>query len=114
DMLRAARRHPEALDALDAELDLARGLNADFDAHRSRLRNALSDTDNLSTRARRLGEDIALALAAALLLRGENAEVGAAFCRARLGAQSARALGTLDADMDFSRLIERAFADSTG
>src|SRR5699024_3051486 len=41
DMLRAARRHPEALDALDAELDLARGLNADFDAHRSRLRNAL-------------------------------------------------------------------------
>src|SRR5699024_829692 len=48
DVLRAATRKPETLDALYAEFDRAHGLNADFDAHCAHLQHALTDHDNLS------------------------------------------------------------------
>src|SRR5699024_7166245 len=101
-------RKPETLDALYAEFDRAHGLNADFDAHCAHLQHALTDHDNLSCRARRISEDIALALGAAILLRGENPDIGAAFCRARLGRQRALAFGTLPSGIDHARLIDRS------
>ncbi len=108
DLLRAAAREPETLDALHAELSAARGVNAAFDAHCKQLQDALANQAEMPVRARRICEDIALALSASILLTSDTPEVGAAFCEARLGRQRGLVFGTLPVGIDFDLLIERA------
>ena len=73
DVLRAARREPDAVAALLAELALARGGDARLDRHVARLSATLADGALDEAGARRLAGDIALALAAALLVRTRRA-----------------------------------------
>src|SRR5271166_4332713 len=68
DVLRALDREPDAAVAFLAQCDLASGANAAFDAHLARLRQALAgpaaDATAAGWSARRLVEDMALALQA--------------------------------------------------
>ena len=57
--------------------------------------------------ARRLVEDLALALQGSLLVRNAPAAVADAFCAARLGGDGGLEYGTLPAGCDFEAIVER-------
>jgi len=108
DVLRAARREPNAVAALLAELALARGGNARLDRQIARLDATFTDGAFDEAGARRLASDIALAIAAALFVRNAPAAVADAFCASRLGEGYAGALGTLPAGIDCAGVLTRA------
>jgi putative acyl-CoA dehydrogenase len=108
DILRAMNKEPEAVSSVLAEIRLARGGNAHFDAFSNRLERDLR-TAATEVQARRLAESLALALQASLLIRHSIAEVADAFCASRLANEGGRAFGTLPAAVNFRAIIERAF-----
>jgi putative acyl-CoA dehydrogenase len=108
DVLRAARREPNAVAALLAELALARGGNARLDRQIARLDATFTDSALDEAGARRLASDIALAIAAALLVRTAPPAVADAFCASRLGESYAGALGTLPAGIDCAGVLTQA------
>ena len=58
--------------------------------------------------ARRLAQDVALAVQAALLHQTAPSSVFAAFCDSRLGGNWGQAFGTLGAGTDFDSILTRA------
>ena len=108
DVLRATLREPEGPPAFLAECELARGGNALLDAHLDRLA-AGERPANPELEARRVVEDLAIALQASLLVRHAPAPVADAFCAGRLG-QGGRAFGTLPPSVDAEAIVERALA----
>src|SRR3954449_11434822 len=107
DVLRAMRATPAALDAFLDEVAAADGADARLDRHVVRLRAALADLHALEHRARRLVEDLALALQGSLLVRHAPSAVADAFCAARLGGAGGLAYGTLPAGIDTAAIVER-------
>jgi putative acyl-CoA dehydrogenase len=121
DVLRAIVKEPEALPAFLAECELAAGADPRLDAHlaqaRERMTQTFSGGDGASAEerlqggqfgARRLVEDLAVALQGSLLVRHAPPEVADAFCAARLGGDRGRVYGTLPAGVDAAAIIERA------
>ena len=108
DVLRAMRRHPEAVGALREELAAARGESDAYDDHLRRLEGELSRQDDIERRARRLVEDIALALQASILLRGGDRAIAEAFCRSRLSPDRGLVFGSVEPLDVAPDLIERA------
>ncbi len=108
DVLRAARREPSAVAALLAELALAHGGNARLDRHVVRLAATFAEGAQDEMGARRLTADIALALAAASLVKSAPASVADAFCASRLGESYVGTLGTLPAGVDCAAVLDRA------
>jgi putative acyl-CoA dehydrogenase len=108
DVLRAIVKEPEGLPAFMAECELGRGGNALLDAHLDRLRDAAPPTDP-QLQARRIVEDLAVALQASLLVRNAPPAVADAFCAGRLG-EGGRAFGTLPPSVDAPAIVERALA----
>jgi putative acyl-CoA dehydrogenase len=106
DLLRALRQQ-DAAAALAHELAPARGLHPALDRVMQSLPTRLELLAS-PLEARRLAQDIALALQAALLLQSAPAAVGDAFCRSRLGGEWGHVFGTLPADLAFEALLERA------
>ena len=106
DVLRAVVKEPEGLPALMAECELARGGNPRLDKHLNHLRSLKLPSDP-QFEARRLVEDMALALQASLLVRHAPAFVADAFCAGRLG-DGGRAFGTLPPFVDAPAIVERA------
>jgi putative acyl-CoA dehydrogenase len=111
DVLRAMAREPEGLPAFFDECELAAGGNAALDAHLARLRTELAslEDETVEWRARRLIEDLGVALQASLLVRDAPPIVADAFCAARLG-EGGRAFGTLPPTADVAAIAERALA----
>jgi putative acyl-CoA dehydrogenase len=107
DVLRTLEREPESVEALRAELRLARGENRHLDVGLADLEAELSDGDDLELRARRIVEHIALCLQASLLVRHAPPEVADAFCATRLGGASGRVYGTLPRGVAFGAIVER-------
>jgi putative acyl-CoA dehydrogenase len=107
DLLRAAAREPESVDALLAEIGLAAGGDSRLDAATARLRRELRDENEPEYRARRVVELAALCLQGSLLVRHSPPSVADAFCAARLGAEGGRAYGTLPPDADCVAIVER-------
>jgi putative acyl-CoA dehydrogenase len=107
DLLRALRKGGPIADALMAELAPARGANAAFDRFADSLPQSVDDA-SAETDARRLAQDVALAVQAALLRQHAPDFVFDAFCRSRLGGDWGQAFGTLSAGTDFDSLIARA------
>lgn len=110
DLLRALRGGGKAgsvAEALAAELATARGANAAFDrvadALPARIDAAVDEIE-----ARRLAQDVALAVQASLLRRHAPAFVFDAFCRSRLAGDWGQAFGTLPAATAFDELVARA------
>ncbi len=106
DLLRGLRKG-DAIAALTKELAPARGQHAALD----RLADALPariEAMASETEARRLGQDVALAVQASLLAQTAPAAVAGAFCASRLGGDWGNAFGTLGAGTDFDSIIQRA------
>ncbi len=108
DVLRALGRGSEALAAVTAELDAARGADARLDAAVKRLQAELGEPDQLPARARRIASLLALCLQGSLLSRHAAPEVADVFCATRLDGDWAPVLGTVPAGPPASRLVERA------
>jgi putative acyl-CoA dehydrogenase len=121
DVLRAIVKEPEGLHAFLAECELAAGAEPRLDVHLARMRARVKETfdgsDGASAEvrlydgqfgARRLVEDLALALQASLLVRHAPPAVADAFCAGRLEGDRGRVYGTLPAGVDAEAIIERA------
>jgi putative acyl-CoA dehydrogenase len=108
DVLRALRKAPDVIEAVAAELDAAAGKHRAYDAFSASLKDRLADAAEHESAARRLTQDLALALQASLLARHTPPEVFESFVRARLGADWSGAFGTLAPNLPFDALIERA------
>ncbi|AVQ80294.1 MULTISPECIES: isovaleryl-CoA dehydrogenase [unclassified Variovorax] len=106
DLLRGLRKG-DAIAALRKELAPARGQHAALDrladAMPARIEAMASETE-----ARRLAQDVALAVQASLLAQTAPAAVAGAFCASRLGGDWGNAFGTLGAGTDFDSIIQRA------
>ncbi|MEH0581243.1 DNA alkylation response protein [Streptomyces sp. B21-108] len=106
DVLRALRREPGTAQAFFDELALARGADARLDAAVVRLQGLL--TAGSEAGARRLVEQMALALQASLLVRHAPPAVADAFCATRLGGDWGHAFGTLPDGADVDAVLERS------
>ncbi len=119
DVLRALVKEPEGLPAFMSECASAEGADRRLDAHLSSVRDSVASVFgsaaddpaerlwNSQFQARRLVEDLALALQGSLLVRHSPAAVADAFCAARLGGEGGRAYGTLPAGVDAGAIVER-------
>ncbi|MBV9001276.1 MAG: acyl-CoA dehydrogenase family protein [Solirubrobacterales bacterium] len=111
DVLRAMVREPEGLPAFLAECELATGADRRLDAHLERLRvhaSAVFESAQPQFSARRVVEDLAVALQASLLVRAAPPAVADAFCAARLDPDRGRVYGTLPSGIDARAIIDRA------
>jgi putative acyl-CoA dehydrogenase len=107
DVLRALRKGEDIAEALAAELAAARGTNAAFDRFAATLAQRIADGSDEAD-GRRLAQDVALAVQAALLHQHAPDFVFDAFCRSRLAGDWGQAFGTLPSNVDFDALINRA------
>jgi putative acyl-CoA dehydrogenase len=106
DLMRAVRRADTAA-ALDAELAPARGAHPALDRMASALPLRV-DAMTTEAEARRLAQDVALAVQAALLYRSAPSAVFGAFCESRLGGDWGYSFGTLGTGADLNTLLSRA------
>jgi putative acyl-CoA dehydrogenase len=110
DVLRAAKREPEAVAALVAELDAARGANRAYDVFVAQFKLDLAEQGDDPWAGRRLAQAIALAMQASLLVRHAPAAIAAAFCATRLAPlpYAGGAFGALPPGSDAAAIIARA------
>jgi putative acyl-CoA dehydrogenase len=108
DVLRALRKAPDVLEALAAELAPARGRSAAYDGFCDRLLARLADASLQESGARRLTQNLALAVQANLLAAHSPEFVFDAFAESRLASVWSGAFGTLAVNAPFEALIERA------
>ena len=84
DTLRAMATRPECIEVLFDELAKSTGQDARLDATSQRLRPQLGDLETIQYRARKVAEDICLALQGSLLVRHGHPAVAEAFLATRL------------------------------
>lgn len=108
DILRAAAREPDSVDALLAELDTARGLDPRLTAAIDAAKAELGDPEGAERRARRIAERLALALQGALLAHHAPAALADGFLATRLGDGGGISYGTLPASLKLDDIIARA------
>ena len=114
DVLRAMVKEPDGLPAFLAECSLAAGADARLDAHLERVRAAATEVfasegvGGVQFQARRIVEDLAVALQGSLLVRTAPAAVADGFCASRLGGDGGRVYGTLPAGVDAGAIVDRA------
>ena len=106
DLLRALRK-PDAVAALAQELLAAKGAHPALDRLAAVLPVRLKEMAS-ELQARRLTQDVALALQAALLCQSASSAVADAFCDSRLAGHWGHTLGTLPSGTDFDGIIGRA------
>jgi putative acyl-CoA dehydrogenase len=94
---------------LAAEIAPALGKNPAFDRHVAQLQKDLRDRDGIEARARRITQNMALAMQAALLLRFAPPPVSEAFCATRLSGDWGYNFGTLPKNTDFEAILRRAW-----
>ena len=108
DTLRAMATRPECVEVLFDELATTAGHDPRLDAHVAALRPALEELDTIQYRARKIAEDISLALQGSLLVRHGHPAVAEAFLATRMGGQWGGAFGTLPTGLDLAPILERA------
>jgi putative acyl-CoA dehydrogenase len=120
DVLRAMVREPEGFPAFMDECSQASGADSRLDQHLARVKQRAatlfgSDGDDPEQRlfesqfgARRMVEEMAVALQGSLLVRHAPPEVADAFCASRLNGEGGRVYGTLPNGVDAKAIIERA------
>jgi putative acyl-CoA dehydrogenase len=111
DVLRALAREPEALPAFLAEVEQASGANTHLDGHVDRLKGRFASLAEIDPQwqARRIVEDMGLALQGSLLVRHAPSYVADAFCASRLTGDGSRSTtyGTLPGGIDARAIIDR-------
>ncbi|KAA1249136.1 DNA alkylation response protein [Mycobacterium simiae] len=108
DTLRAMATRPECVEVLFDELARTAGQDPRLDSHVEQLREQLGDLDTIQYRARKVAEDICLALQGSLLVRHGHPAVAEAFLATRLGGQWGGAFGTMPTGLDLAPILERA------
>jgi putative acyl-CoA dehydrogenase len=118
DLLRALRKRGargvgavDAVHALEAELATARGGNDLFDRYADALLARFSDAADGGgdeAGARRLAQEVALAVQGSLLRNHSPDFVFDAFCRSRLGGSGPQIFGALPSGLALESIIERA------
>jgi putative acyl-CoA dehydrogenase len=111
DVLRAFAKGPETIAALGAELALAGGLDARYDAHCEQLLASLPRAGADEFGARRLAERLVVAVQAGLLLRHAPGYVSDAFVASRIARDAGGAFGRLDEGVDAAAILARALAE---
>jgi putative acyl-CoA dehydrogenase len=106
DLLRALRKADTAA-ALAHELAPAKGAHPALDCMAAALPLRVDEASD-EMGARRLAQDVALVVQAALLYQHSTPAVFSAFCTSRLGGDWGYAFGTLPSGVDFSGIIARA------
>ncbi len=111
DVLRAMVKEPEVFPALMDECELAAGADARLDAHLTRVKDQVGAVfaEETQFQARRLVENLALALQGSLVVRHSPPAVADAFCASRLAGDGGRVYGTLPPGVDAGAIIERAY-----
>jgi putative acyl-CoA dehydrogenase len=99
---------PECIEVLFDELASTAGQDPRLDTHVQQLRPQLDDFSTIQYRARKIAEDICLALQGSLLLRHGHPAVAEAFLATRMDGQWGGAYGTLPTGLDLAPIIERA------
>ncbi|OYN76928.1 acyl-CoA dehydrogenase family protein [Mycolicibacterium sphagni] len=107
DTLRAMATRPECVDVLFEELATTTGQEVRLDTHVAELRAELGNLEAVEYRARKVAEDITLALQGSLLVRHGHPAVAEAFLASRLGGNWGGAFGTLPVGLDLAPIIER-------
>ncbi len=107
DVLRAMTREPESIAAFIAEVEIANGSDARFDRAIGNLKSELAKAAGAETSARRVVEQMAVALQGSLLIRYGDPAVADAFCASRLDGDWGHSLGTLPAATRFTAIVER-------
>src|SRR5690606_17560019 len=105
DALRTMERDPEAVEALFADIEAARGGDRRLDRAIDRLKAGVQDRKDRELRARRIVESLAVLLQAALLVRHGPAPVADAFCASRLDDDWGWTYGTLPPGVAFDDII---------
>ncbi|CAN5689357.1 acyl-CoA dehydrogenase family protein [soil metagenome] len=124
DLLRALRkrdarnksRSADAVQALAAELETTRGANASLDRFVGGLLARFDDASDAGGDeggARRLAQDVALAVQGSLLRRHAPDFVFDAFCRSRLGGNGPQIFGTLPGGVAMQAIVQRAMPAGT-
>ena len=110
DVERAIRREPDAVDALRALLDGARGANVHYDRRVAAVQAMLGAPQDDGGGARRIAQAVAVTVQGAELIRHAPHEVADAFCRVRLAEDvlAGAAFGTLAHDAFAQRMLARA------
>ena len=106
DLLRALRK-VDTVTALMQELAPAKGAHPALDRVARSLPHRVEEMTS-ELEARRLAQDLALALQAALLYQSVPDAVFGAFCDSRLAGNWGQAFGTLGSGTDFDTILERA------
>ncbi|MEZ5701689.1 MAG: isovaleryl-CoA dehydrogenase [Burkholderiaceae bacterium] len=106
DLLRGLRK-ADAAAALAQELQPALGMHAALDHLAKTLPMRVQDMAS-EMEARRLAQDVALAVQAALLAQTAPAAVFSAFCDSRLDGQWGHSFGSLPSGCDFDAIVARA------
>jgi putative acyl-CoA dehydrogenase len=106
DVLRAMAREPDAVEALRAEIALAAGNDARFDAATAELDGLLGGADEAG--ARRLVGRLHTVLAGSLLVRFARPEVADAYCATRLAGDWGSSYGTLPSGVDTEAIVRAA------
>jgi putative acyl-CoA dehydrogenase len=108
DTLRAMATRSECVEVLFGELAKSASQDSRLDSHIDRLQSQLGDVDTIEYRARKVAEDICLALQGSLLVRHGHPAVAEAFLATRLGGQWGGAFGTMPTGLDLAPILERA------
>jgi len=108
DTLRAMATRPDCVEVLFDELGTTAGHDPRLDAHVAGLRDGLADVGTIEYRARKVAEDISLALQGSLLTRHGHPAVAEAFLATRLAGNWGGAFGTMPAGLDLAPIIERS------
>lgn len=105
DVLRAIASAPASVEAFVEEVSLADGADRRLDRHIAKLKTQLAAPSESG--ARRLTEDLALALQASLLLRHAPPYIADAFCAARLEEDRGLNYGDLPSGIDIEAVVAR-------
>ncbi|RAV01129.1 acyl-CoA dehydrogenase family protein [Mycolicibacter senuensis] len=112
DTLRALATQPDSVTVLFDELADSAGQDVRLDAHVAALKTQLGDLggdlQGAQYRARKIAEDICLALQGALLVRHGHPAVAEAFLATRLDGRWGGAFGTLPAGLELGSILERS------
>lgn len=107
DVLRSVAREPASVEAFFAELADAASSEPKLASVAEALKSELADTATLEIRARRIVEEMAIALQAALMVRHAPSAVAGAFIATRLEGDWGTCFGTLPASVDSAALVRR-------
>jgi len=107
DVLRAMRREPESVAAFSCEIEKARGANNLLDAAITRINDEFAQP-TAEAGARRLVEQMALVLQAAVLVQRAPEAIADAFCATRLAERPGMAYGAPAAELNENAILSRA------